>query len=155
MNLEHPKLYNLYYGIRTRCYNASNHNFPYYQGKGISLCDEWEKSKQTFFDWALSNGWEEGLSIDRLDSSRDYSPENCRFITLSANSKKARKDTPYKIREKNKINSPLSLSDVIKIKNYLIDGIKGTEIARLFNIHKTTVYKIKHNKRWKHAMLPV
>lgn len=51
-NKAHP-LYILWYGIKTRCYNASEHNYPYYQGKGIIVCDEWLNSLDNFYKWAM------------------------------------------------------------------------------------------------------
>lgn len=74
--------------MMTRCYNASESDFPYYQGKGIKVCDDWKNNPKSFYDWAFLNNWKEGLSIDRIDSSKDYCPENCRFITASENSKR-------------------------------------------------------------------
>ena len=148
-NNPHP-LYRLFYNIKTRCYNASNHNYPFYQGKGIKVCDEWLDNVKTFYDWAINNGWEKGLSIDRIDSSKDYSPDNCRFITISENSKNAISNSKNVIRRFSK----LTIDQVIEIKKQLITGIMGTEIAKKFNVHKSCIYKIKKNKRWNEIEIP-
>jgi len=74
--------------VMTRCYNASEWDFPYYQGKGIVVCDEWRDNPKSFYEWAFSNGWKEGLTIDRIDADGNYDPSNCRFITKSENSKR-------------------------------------------------------------------
>ena len=72
----------------TRCYKAKKSDFPYYQGKGIRLCDDWKNIPKSFYDWAFLNGWKEGLTIDRIDPDGNYEPLNCRFITKSENSKR-------------------------------------------------------------------
>jgi hypothetical protein len=86
--LHKHKLYGIYYGIHQRCYNPNNDRYQYYGAKGISVCKEWEESFQNFFDWANKNGYVEGLSIDRLDSSQNYEPSNCEWVTVSENSRR-------------------------------------------------------------------
>lgn len=82
-------LYHLYYGIKERCYNVNNKKYNIYGGKGVVMCDEWKNGYKIFEEWALSNGYKEGLTIDRIDSNGNYCPDNCRWITLSENSKRA------------------------------------------------------------------
>ena len=71
-----------------RCYNENNPFYKNYGGRGITVCDEWKKSLQSFYDWAINNGWIKGLSIDRKDNNNNYCPENCHWITVSENSRK-------------------------------------------------------------------
>lgn len=77
----------IYKGMRDRCYNMNNKTYRWYGGKGIEICDEWLKNPIAFEEWALCNGYSDDLSIDRIDEERDYSPDNCRWISSSNNSK--------------------------------------------------------------------
>lgn len=80
---KHP-LYRVWCGMITRCGNPNAHKFKTYGGRGISVCDEWRASR-AFVAWALVNGWEPGLQLDRRDNDKGYSPDNCRFVTPSVN----------------------------------------------------------------------
>lgn len=74
------RLYNIWLGIRARCNNKNNHKYSDYGGRGISICKEWD-SYEAFKNWAVSNGYADNLSIDRVDVNGNYEPSNCRWIT--------------------------------------------------------------------------
>ncbi len=75
------RLYRIWTGMKTRCYDKNCRCFPNYGGKGIKVCNEWmgENGFETFRRWALDNGYSDGLSIDRINVEGDYSPDNCRW----------------------------------------------------------------------------
>ncbi len=78
-------LYSRYHKIKERCYNPNSKSYKRYGGRGIKMCDEWLNDFKSFESWAIANGYAPELAIDRIDNDGDYSPENCRFITLAEN----------------------------------------------------------------------
>ena len=84
-------LKSIWRGMKHRCYNIdpSKEQAKYYRNKGIKICDEWLDSYEAFKEWSLAHGYEIGLCIDRIDSDKNYCPENCQWITRSENSRKA------------------------------------------------------------------
>jgi len=76
----HP-LNAIWCGIKERCTNPNADNYKWYGAKGITVCDEWMEF-MPFYQWAIENGWEPGLTVDRVDGLKGYSPNNCRLITI-------------------------------------------------------------------------
>lgn len=94
MNKTLRKRYN---NIKDRCYNPKNKSYHRYGGRGINVCQEWLDDYNAFEIWALSNGFQENLAIDRIDNDGDYSPNNCRFVSLKENNQNRRTTTFYTI----------------------------------------------------------
>lgn len=82
----HP-LYNTWTGMINRCYWDKHNRSKHYKLKGITMCDEWRNSFEVFRDWAVNNGWEKGLQIDRISNDGNYCPQNCRWATVKEQSR--------------------------------------------------------------------
>ena len=85
------RIYNIWVGMKQRCLTPSTSCYKYYGGRGISLCDEW-KSFEPFNEWAISNGYQENLTLDRIDVNGNYEPQNCRWITLKEQQNNTRRN---------------------------------------------------------------
>lgn len=79
----HP-LYYTWQHMRFRCDNPNDANFNNYGARGIKVCDEWNESFRSFYNWAKDR-WRRGLELDRQNNDLGYSPDNCRFVTRTQN----------------------------------------------------------------------
>lgn len=81
-NMSKTRLYREWAGIKARCYYKSQAGYKSYGARGIRMCDEWLNSFEAFAEWALSNGYRDDLTIERIDNGKDYTPDNCKWISL-------------------------------------------------------------------------
>jgi hypothetical protein len=80
-------LFNVYRCMLGRCKYPTYKSWHRYGGRGIKVCDEWLESFQPFAKWAMANGFEPGLQLDRIDNDGNYEPNNCRFVTSLENNR--------------------------------------------------------------------
>lgn len=84
------RLYATWLGMKRRCTKSNCPDFKNYGGRGIKICDDWMKDFLAFKEWAYSNGYNDDLTIERINVNGNYEPENCTWITLSEQSKNKR-----------------------------------------------------------------
>lgn len=80
--LSRTRIYNIYKKMMYRCYKKNNNRYYCYGAKNIKVCEEWKSDFLSFYNWAMENGYRNGLTIDRLNNKKDYSPENCKWSNL-------------------------------------------------------------------------
>lgn len=75
------RMYRIWARMKARCTNPKSKDFKWYGGKGIKVCDEWNDFN-SFYEWSIENGYKDDLTIDRIDNSKGYCPDNCRWVDM-------------------------------------------------------------------------
>ena len=94
------KLYTIWQAMRRRCFDIHSKSYSDYGARGITVCKEWATSYKCFRDWAFNNGYEDGLTIDRINNNGNYCASNCRWATRAQQNDNTRRT--IKIKYKNK-----------------------------------------------------
>lgn len=84
-----PRTFTIWTGMKARCLNPKSVSYKNYGARGISICHEWLSFK-AFHEWAIANGYSDGLQLDRIDNDGDYCPSNCRWVTRAENARNTR-----------------------------------------------------------------
>ena len=84
-----PRTLTIWCGMKARCLNPKSISYRNYGARGISICREWLSFK-AFHEWAIANGYSDGLQLDRIDNDGDYCPSNCRWVTRTENARNTR-----------------------------------------------------------------
>ena len=129
------KIYAVWAQMKQRCSNSNYKEYHFYDGRGITICNEWLEFIP-FRDWALNNGYQEGLEIDRIDNNGNYETSNCRWVSSAKNSQN---------RRTNKLT--LELADEIRTL-YKTENYSYRKLAKKYGINFSTVHCIIKNKIW-------
>jgi len=81
ISISKTRLYNIWYGMKARCYNPKHIFYYDYGGRGITICNEWKNDVIVFYNWTIVNGYQDDLSIDRIDNDGNYEPDNCKWVS--------------------------------------------------------------------------
>lgn len=138
------KLFPVWQSMISRCYKPKNHRYEYYGGDGVEVCDEWRTNFIAFFNWAIANGWKEGLQLDKDilykkkfgTQGKLYSPDYCQFITHRENMRHKR--------------NSLSKAQVNKIRKLYASGkytLKG--LGEKYNRCQSAISAIVQYINWK------
>lgn len=118
--LYNTRLHSIWNSMITRCYNKNRKSYKNYGERGIKVCEEWRNNFQAFYDWSMSNGYNDNLTIDRIDNDENYSPNNCRWVDYKTQARNRRSNRKYTINSETRCLSEwceilnLNYSTVIK-----------------------------------------
>jgi hypothetical protein len=91
LGLSGTKIYSTWKHMKERCQNPNSKDYKRYGGRGICVCPEWQHF-EVFYEWAIKNGYQEKLSLDRIDNSKGYTPDNCRWVTVDVQANNTRRN---------------------------------------------------------------
>ena len=126
-------------GMLARCNNKNHVSFSNYSAKNIKVCDEWMNNSSSFYSWALSDGYNDNLSLDRIDNNKGYYPDNCRWTDKHTQSQ----------------NHPNAKLNITKIK-YIFElskSMQQKDIAFLFKVSRSTICHILKRQRWSNIQI--
>ena len=97
-NLSKTRLFKIHQGMKKRCYNEKCKAYKNYGGRGISICSEWLNDFVSFYNWALTHGYADNLSIDRIDVNGNYEPSNCRWVDAKTQANNRRNNKKERVK---------------------------------------------------------
>lgn len=131
--MNNKRLRNILSGMKTRCSNPNHKDYKNYGARGIKVCDEWLNDTDLFIKWVLNNGYQDNLTIERIDNNGDYNPDNCKWATVKEQQSNTRNN-----------------------RMLTINGESNTlqQWADKTSLNKTTIHeRIKHNKTNKELIM--
>ena len=135
-NAEYYNLWSTWRNMRDRCNRSANQDYQYYGGKGIVVCNEWNDYLE-FKKWSILNSYEpnKNLQIDRIDSNKNYSPDNCRWVDAKTN-------------QRNRDCIILNEEKANEIRTLIYSGLDDIEISKMYKVHKDTIRDIRTGRTW-------
>ena len=112
-NGRHTRLYKIWVGFKNRCFNKNADCYMRYGGRGITVCEEWKNDFQSFYNWAINNGYSDKLTIDRIDVNGNYEPNNCRWADKKQQNNNKRSNTLIEFNGEVKTLTPVQKSQEV------------------------------------------
>lgn len=132
---KHP-LYQIWCSMKKRCTNKNQPSYRYYGGRGITVCNEWIHDFPSFLEWSLTNGWNKGLQIDRINNNGNYEPSNCRWATIKEQARN---------RRSSRLNI-IKASIIRKLHSEYGESINN--IVSIIGTNYHSIWRILHSKSW-------
>lgn len=138
--LSKTRIYKIWISIKKRCYNEKTIRFENYGGRGIKVCQEWLDDFINFYNWAVNNGYQENLSIDRIDVNGNYEPSNCKWSNAKCQARNRRNN--HFITYNGETHCIAEWSDITGIKRDVIDN----RIRKKWDIERILTTPVKKQK---------
>lgn len=139
------RIYDCWKDMKRRCYDPNNSHAKNYYQKGIRVCDEWYNSFENFQEWAITHGYQDNLTLDRIDGNKDYCPENCRWATLKQQGNNTSRNRL--IEYKGKVQTLAQWCDELGLKYKVIENRINRYKWTVERAFETPVYKRPWNKK--------
>lgn len=141
--LTNTRIYNIWRSMKQRCYDSNAISFPNYGGRGISVCDEWRNDFMAFYNWAMTNGYKDNLSIDRIDFNGNYEPSNCRLATMGEQAQNKRNNIVLELNgEKH------TIAEWSRITGFRAGTLQNRKYAG-WSDEKTLTFPLRKHKKYK------
>lgn len=114
------RLYRIWCGMKQRCNNPNHKRYKDYGGRGITICSEWDNSYEIFREWAMDNGYNDDLTIDRKDNDGNYEPQNCRFVDMKFQSNNRRNNRLITFNDTT--HTLMEWSDILGLDRHIIES---------------------------------
>lgn len=112
------RLFKSWIHMRERCNDPKNKRYRNYGGRGITVCDEWNKEFLPFYEWAMANGYDDHLTLDRIDVNKGYYPQNCRWVDMRT--QQNNRSNNHRIEYKGESHTIMEWSRIVGIKRQTI-----------------------------------
>ncbi len=147
-NLLNNRIYRIWIGIKQRCLNERCNNYHNYGGRGISICKEWLKDFHKFEEWSLNNGYNDCLSIERINVNGNYEPNNCKWATRKEQARNRRSNHLYKYKGEIKCIYELAEKYNINVKT-----LQRRLLICKWSIEKSIETPVRKHKKYKNAII--